>query len=64
MPCLALSVSPIVHGGVEPFPRTLGALHDQFERRGAPFITLLADPGTLPVGSVRTDRIRTHLAGA
>jgi hypothetical protein len=43
MPPLEMSVPPIVHGGVEPFPGTLGALHDQFERRGTPFITLLAD---------------------
>lgn len=41
--CLALTVPPIVHGRVEAFPATLGALDDQFQRRGAALIEGLAD---------------------
>jgi hypothetical protein len=39
--CLALSLPSIVHGGVEAFPSKLGALSDQFERRGAPIVAAL-----------------------
>lgn len=42
-PCLALPLSPIVHGPVEQWPHDLGALHDQLERRGASFAKALFD---------------------
>ena len=42
-PCVALSLPPILHGRVEYFPATLGDLHDQFERRGAPLADALFD---------------------
>ena len=37
LPCIALSLTPIVHGPIEHFPHTLGGLHDQLENRGASF---------------------------
>ena len=43
LPCIALSLPPIVHGTVEPFPWTLGELEDQLGRRGASLTTLLFD---------------------
>jgi integrative and conjugative element protein (TIGR02256 family) len=38
---LAVEVPPVRHSGVERFPRTLGELENQFERRGSSFIEAL-----------------------
>jgi ThiF family len=43
LPCIALSLPPIVHGRVEPFPRTLGELEDQLGRRGTSLTKPLFD---------------------
>ncbi|MDA8305760.1 MAG: ThiF family adenylyltransferase [Deltaproteobacteria bacterium] len=43
LPCIALSLPPVVHGPVEYFPHTLGELHDQLENRGASFARPLFD---------------------
>ena len=60
--CLALTVPPIVHGRVEAFPATLGALDDQFQRRGAALIEGLADQNsrTLPSGPLRSPGIGSY----
>lgn len=42
-PCIGLSLLPILHGPIERFPYTLGELHDQVERRGAPFSRQIFD---------------------
>lgn len=34
--CFALTLPPILHGGVEQMPNKLGELHDQLDLRGAP----------------------------
>jgi integrative and conjugative element protein (TIGR02256 family) len=43
LPCIALSLPPIVHGTVEPLPWSLGELEDQLGRRGASLTALLFD---------------------
>ena len=43
LPCIALSLTPIVHGAIEHFPQTFGELHDQLENRGASFARPLFD---------------------
>jgi len=56
--CIALTLPAVRHGPIERSPATLGELHDQFERRGAPFIDALlveiqrvAEGTGLPVGA-------------
>jgi integrative and conjugative element protein (TIGR02256 family) len=39
--CIALTLPPVRHGPIERSPATLGELHDQFQRRAAPFIDAL-----------------------
>jgi integrative and conjugative element protein (TIGR02256 family) len=39
--CIALTLPTVHHGPVERFPIALGELHDQFERRGAPFVNAM-----------------------
>ena len=39
--CVVLTLSPIVHGGIERIPATLGELHDRLEQRGAPVLYAL-----------------------
>jgi hypothetical protein len=34
LPCLAVSLTPVVHGPIERFPATLGGLEEQLQRRG------------------------------
>lgn len=40
---LVLILPPVVHGRIERYPDTLGALHGQLESRGSPFIERLLD---------------------
>ena len=40
---LVLILPPVVHGRIERFPDSLGALHGQLENRGAPFIERLSE---------------------
>ncbi|WDT80494.1 MAG: ThiF family adenylyltransferase [Candidatus Manganitrophus sp.] len=40
---LTLSLPPVVHSGPQPFPNTLGQVHDQFSKRGAAFFDLLCN---------------------
>jgi len=39
--CVALTLPTVNHGPIERSPATLGELHDQFDRRAAPFIEAL-----------------------
>ena len=39
--CLVLTLQPIVHGGVEQYPNSLGELHDQLAARGSPVASIL-----------------------
>lgn len=43
LPCLTLVLPPVTHGSIEPFPKTLGALHEQLAARGAPIADRLFD---------------------
>lgn len=56
--CVALTLPAVRHGPIERSPTTLGELHDQFDKRGAPIIEALlaeiqrvADGTGLTVGS-------------
>ena len=39
--CVVLTLSPVVHGGIERIPVILGELHDRLEQRGAPVLHVM-----------------------
>jgi Prokaryotic E2 family A/Prokaryotic homologs of the JAB domain len=43
LPCVVVALPPVIHGRIEPFPATLGALDEQLASRGASVTELLRD---------------------